>query len=293
MSGFSCLTLVNPVSDNFFFFLPRSTFNLFTFAISMNRFSELFKQKPRNVLSVYFPAGYPHLNSTAELLKDLQASGADMVEIGIPFSDPLADGEVIQQAGKVALENGINLDIIFQQLQDARKTIHIPLVLMGYYNSVLQYGIDKFCGKCSKVGIDGVILPDLPYDEFEKECAKHFKEHSLQFISLITPQTSDEKIRMIDKRSEAFIYAVSSSSTTGAKDKFSPSHEEYFKRIQAMKLKNPVLVGFGVSNHDTFTTVCKYLNGVVIGSAFIKVLNGKDTLQNDIQKFVTTVSFSK
>jgi tryptophan synthase alpha chain len=255
----------------------------------MSRFSELFKRKPRNVLSVYFPAGFPKLNSTTEILAALQENGVDIVEIGIPYSDPIADGVVIQQSSKVALENGINLDLIFEQLKNIRNTIQIPLVLMGYYNSVLQYGIENFCKKCMESGIDGVILPDLPMDEYEDLCALHFKNAGLEFIRLITPQTSEEKKKTIDTLSNSFIYAVSSSATTGTKDHFDEKHTDYFKRLSNLKLKNPVLVGFGISNHQTFNTVCQFVNGAIIGSAFIKALNQDIPLKQNIQSFIKKI----
>jgi len=253
----------------------------------MSRFNDLFSKKKKNIVSIYFPAGFPERDSTKEILTALQQGGADLVEIGIPYSDPLADGLVIQQTSKIALDNGINLDLIFEQLADIRSTISIPLILMGYYNCVLQYGIERFSKKCKEIGIDGLILPDLPIDEYEKECATHFKNNNIEFIWLITPQTSEEKIRKIDQLSNSFVYAVSSSSTTGAKDTFADSHRDYFKKIQSLNLKNPVLVGFGVSNKETFSTVCQYVNGAVIGSAFIKSLNGKATLQQDISSFIS------
>lgn len=238
----------------------------------MNRINQLFEQQNKNILSIYFTAGHPELNATAELIEILERSGAKMIEIGMPFSDPLADGPVIQQSAQKALANGMNLKILFQQLKDIRKTVQIPLLMMGYLNPVMYYGMENFCRDCQEVGVDGVILPDLPMEEFESEYKTLFEKYNLKFIFLISPQTSEERLRKIDNLSSGFIYMVSSSATTGAKSSISDVQKDYFKRVTAMKLKNPLVVGFGISNKETFGDVCQYANGAIIGSAFVRML---------------------
>ena len=253
-----------------------------------NRIDKLFSEKQKNILNVYCTAGYPHLNSTLEVMHALQANGADMVEIGMPYSDPLADGPVIQQSNMVALENGMSIPLLFEQLKNMRNTIHLPVILMGYMNPVLQFGIEKFCTTAAAAGVDGIILPDLPIYEFETVYKQLFEKHHLHFIFLVTPETSVERIRKIDSLSSGFIYAVSSSSTTG-NNKDIALQGSYFKKLQAMQLKNPVLVGFGISNRRTFETACQYSNGAIIGSAFISALENTDDIGHSTKEFLNTI----
>lgn len=238
---------------------------------TQNRIGEAL-EKEGPLLSIYFTAGYPDLEDTLPVLRQLQASGVDMVEIGLPFSDPLADGPTIQQSSTAALKNGMHTAHLFQQLEGVRKEIHLPLILMGYFNPVLQYGVEAFCQKCSEVGIDGLILPDLPLEIFESEYREIMARHGLRMIFLITPQTSEERTRKIDAASDSFIYMVSSASTTGAREGFGPEQVTYFQRIASMDLNNPQIVGFGISNATTFRQATKTAKGAIIGSAFIKHL---------------------
>ena len=254
----------------------------------MSRIKKLFSEKKKDILNVYCTAGYPKLESTVEVLNALQKHGADMVEIGMPYSDPLADGPVIQASSSIALANGMTIEKLFEQLKDCRNEFHLPLILMGYLNPVLQFGFEKFCNIAKELGIDGIILPDLPIYEFENEYKKYFDENSLDFIFLITPETSDERIRKIDAFSTGFIYAVSSSSTTG-NNKEIDQQENYFLRLQKMNLKNPVLVGFGIKDRATFLSACKYSNGAIIGSAYIKALQNATDIQADTQKFLAKI----
>ena len=223
----------------------------------MNRINKLFQHKSSRILSVYFTAGYPGLNDTVTIIKELAGNGADLIEIGIPFSDPMADGPVIQKSNDVALKNGMNLHLLFEQLSDIRSQVDIPLIMMGYLNPVIQYGIENFCEKCRETGIDGVILPDLPLDIFVEEYQPVFEKNGLHAIFLITPQTGEKRIRMIDEISRGFIYMVSSSSTTGVREGFGKEQLDYFLRIKNMQLKNPRLVGFGISNATTFNQACE------------------------------------
>jgi tryptophan synthase alpha chain len=255
----------------------------------MNRIQQLFKEKNTPILSVYFTAGFPELSDTSKIIKELANAGVDMIEIGMPFSDPLADGPVIQKSSNIALHNGMSLQILFEQLQDIRKEVQIPLILMGYINPVLQFGIEKFCTTCKEIGIDGLILPDLPIDEYKEHFEKTCKALEIENILLISPQTSPERIRMIDNESNSFIYMVSTSSTTGAKTKFSDEQVAYFKRISSMNLKNPLIVGFGISNTETFTQVCEYTRGAIVGSEFIKALEKEGTLSEKVANFVKQI----
>ena len=242
----------------------------------MSRITDLFKKKSKRVLNVYCTAGYPRLDSTVEVMKALQDNGADMIELGMPYSDPLADGPVIQASGTKALENGMSIAVLFQQLKDLRKTIRIPVLLMGYMNPVLQYGFEKFCASAAAAGVDGLILPDLPIYEFETEYGPVIKKYGLDFVFLITPETSPERIGKVDALSSGFLYAVSSSSTTGKKTDMN-GQEAYFSRLQGMRLRNPVLVGFGIRDKASFETASRYTSGAIIGTAYIKALeNGKD-----------------
>lgn len=237
----------------------------------MNRIQKKLKED-KKLLSIYFSAGYPALNDTVEIIKKLENSGVDMIEIGLPFSDPLADGPTIQESSTQALKNGMHTELIFEQLKDIRKSVSIPLILMGYFNPMFQYGVEAFCRKCKEIGIDGFIIPDLPADVYHEQYKEIFEKYELLNIFLITPQTSDERIRYIDTISEGFIYMVSSASTTGAKSGFGNIQQNYFKRISDLNLKNPQIVGFGISNKETFLQATTYAKGAIIGSAFIKHL---------------------
>ncbi len=245
----------------------------------MNRINQKLNED-KKLLSIYFTAGYPNINDTSKIIQNLEKLGVDMIEIGLPFSDPLADGPTIQESSTAALHNGMNTELLFDQLKDIRKTVSIPLIMMGYFNPVLQYGVEAFCKKCQEIGIDGIILPDLPLDVYQEGYEAIFKKYGLINVFLITPQTSDERIRQIDEASDGFIYMVSSSSTTGAKSGFGDETEAYFDRINEMKLKNPQIVGFGISNSETFNQATKKTKGAIIGSAFIKHLtqNGADKI---------------
>lgn len=255
----------------------------------MNRINHLFANDNKNILSIYFTAGHPELNATSELIALLEKSGVKMVEIGMPFSDPLADGPVIQQSAQKALANGMNLKVLFQQLKDIRKTVQIPLLMMGYLNPVMYYGIENFCRDCHAVGVDGVILPDLPLEEFESEYKPVFEKYNLKFIFLISPQTTDDRLRRIDELSDGFIYMVSSSATTGAKSAISDTQKAYFKRVKALNLKNPLVVGFGISNRESFNEVCNYASGAIIGSAFVRMLDEEKDWKIGTERFVKGV----
>ena len=237
----------------------------------MSRISELFRKKKKGVLNVYCTAGFPQLDSTLEVMKALQENGADLIELGMPYSDPLADGPVIQASSSKALENGMTIATLFGQLAAMRDPIHVPVLLMGYMNPVLQYGFEKFCEAAARVGVDGLILPDLPIYEFETEYGPVMKRHGLDFVFLVTPETSPERIRKVDALSSGFLYAVSSSSTTG-KNKDLGDQEAYFLRLEQMGLRNPVLVGFGIRDRASFETACRHANGAIIGTAYIRAL---------------------
>ncbi|WP_374165136.1 tryptophan synthase subunit alpha [Arcticibacter sp. MXS-1] len=241
----------------------------------MNRITELFQKKNSSVLSIFFTAGYPEVNSTLDIAEALEKAGADFLEIGIPYSDPLADGPVIQNSSQKAIENGMTVHLLFEQLKELRKRVSIPVLLMGYFNPVLQYGVEQFCASCAEVGVDGVIVPDLPMYEYEDMYQKCFEEHRLSNIFLITPHTSEERIRKIDQLSNGFIYLLSSSATTGKNLQVSSSTEEYFARIRDMKLKNPTMIGFGISDHQSFSKAAEYANGAIVGSAFVRLLDNE------------------
>ena len=248
----------------------------------------LFKNKTSKVLNVYCTAGYPELNSTVPVMKALQQNGADLIEIGMPYSDPLADGEVIQDSGSKALANGMTIATLFEQLENSSKEITAPVILMGYMNPVMQYGFEKFCAKAAEVGVSGLILPDLPIYEFETQYGSIIKKYGLDFIFLVTPETSEERIRKIDTLTTGFIYAVSSSSTTG-NNKAIVDQEPYFKILQSMKLNNPILVGFGIKDKATFGAACRYTNGAIIGSAYIKALANTKDINTTTKEFLNTV----
>jgi tryptophan synthase alpha chain len=254
----------------------------------MSRLNNLFQQKNNRILNVYCTAGYPALQSTVNVMRSLQENGADLIELGMPYSDPLADGPVIQASGSKALQNGMTISTLFNQLKDFRKDITVPVVLMGYLNPVLQYGFEKFCAKAAETGVDGIIIPDIPMYEFETEYSTIIKKYGLDFIFLVTPETSEERIRKLDQLSTGFLYAVSSSSVTGSDKDFSPV-ETYLHKLGEMKLKNPVLVGFGIKDKSTFDTACKYANGAIIGSAYIKALEANDNVDVATKEFLNEI----
>ena len=254
-----------------------------------NRINKLFQDDKENILSIYFTAGYPQLNDTVPIIEELVKNGTKLIEIGMPFSDPVADGPVIQHSSLVALNNGMTIKKLFEQLKGIREKVDIPLILMGYLNPVIQFGVEEFCKKCAEVGIDGLILPDLPMNIYLEEFKDLFEQYGLHNILLITPQTSEKRLLEIDDASSGFIYMVSSSSTTGVKNSVTDFHLDYFERIQNLKLKNPRLIGFGISNKETFDNACKYAQGAIIGSAFVKALDDKITLEERISNFVKTI----
>jgi tryptophan synthase alpha chain len=255
----------------------------------MNRIDKLFSTKKKKILSIFFTAGFPLLDSTAGIIKDLTGAGVDMIEIGVPFSDPLADGPVIQNSSQKALQNGMSLRLLFEQLKDIRNHVQIPLILMGYTNPVLKFGIEKFCGKCKDTGIDGVILPDLPFEIILDSYPELFEKYNLHNILLISPQTSAGRIRMIDKISRGFIYLVSSSSTTGIKKGFSEAQKSYLRKIKKMDLVNPGIIGFGISDSFTFNEACKVAHGAIVGSAFIRMLEENGAGSENIRRFVCEI----
>ena len=237
----------------------------------MNRIQTKLKED-KKILSIYFSAGFPNLNDTKSLIEELAKNSVDMIEIGLPFSDPLADGPTIQASSTQALKNGMTTEILFNQLKDIRKTVEIPLIIMGYFNPVLQFGIENFLKKCKETGIDGLIIPDLPLEIYLSEYKKLFESFGIGMVFLITPQTSEERIRLIDDNSNAFIYMVSSSSVTGSRDSFDDNQLAYFERIATMNLKNPQIIGFGISNKTTFQQATKHQKGAIIGSSFIQFI---------------------
>jgi tryptophan synthase alpha chain len=251
----------------------------------MKKLEELFARKKKDVLNVYCTAGFPEFESTISIMRTLEQNGVDIIELGMPYSDPLADGPVIQASGNKALQNGMTIGKLFEQLQDFRKQITVPIILMGYLNPVLQFGFEKFCRMAADLGLDGLIIPDLPEYEFETQYAPLIKRYELDFIFLVTPETSEDRIRKLDSLSSGFLYAVSSSSITGKEKDFS-AVEKYLKRLQSLKLNNPVLVGFGIKDRDTFESACKFANGAIIGTAFIKALESSKNIENTIEAFV-------
>jgi tryptophan synthase alpha chain len=258
----------------------------------MNRIKKLFSGKKKNIVSIYFTAGFPQLNDTNSILDALQKHGADLIEIGMPYSDPLADGPVIQHSSTIALNNGMSIKLLFEQLNkyssSHSEVRSVPLILMGYLNPVLQYGIDKFCSDAHDAGIDGIILPDLPLHEYEIEYKKLFEKYKLDFIFLITPETSEKRIRKINAISKGFIYAVSSSSITGAHKDMS-AQGKYFKRLENMKLKNPVMIGFGIRDNKTFSQACKHAAGAIIGTSYIKAIENSNDIDGDTEKFLNSI----
>ena len=251
----------------------------------MSRIQETFKNKKSEILNVYCTAGYPKQNSTLSVMKALQQSGVDIIELGIPYSDPVADGPVIQQSNMQALENGMTIRLLFEQLQHFRNEIHIPVILMGYLNPVMQYGFEQFCTDAAALGIDGLIIPDLPVYSFEQEYGSILKKSNLDFIFLITPETSPERILQLDAMSSGFLYAVTSSSTTGA-EKDNNAVENYLKRLSEMPLSNPVLAGFGIKTNEDFKAVCRYVPGAIVGSAYIHQLQHADDIYAATEPFI-------
>nr|WP_321407731.1 tryptophan synthase subunit alpha [uncultured Carboxylicivirga sp.] len=254
----------------------------------MNRIQKLLQEK-KDIFSAYYTAGHPQLEDTLPILEALQDAGTDLVEVGMPFSDPLADGPTIQKSSEEALENGMSIKKLFEQIKDMRKTIDMPIVLMGYFNPVFKYGVEAFVAKCKEMGVDGVILPDLPFDEYKDKYQQLFEDANISNIFLITPQTPDERIKLIDANSNGFIYMVSSASVTGAKSGLSDQQLTYFNRVNNLGLKTPRIIGFGISNKETFTTACQYASGAIVGSAFVKLLAEKGADKKAINDFVKSI----
>ena len=255
----------------------------------MNRIDQLFQHKKEHILSVYFTAGYPALNDTVTVIKALEKEGVELIEIGVPFSDPMADGPVIQASGAKALQNGMSVKTLFTQLAAIRSSVSIPLVLMGYLNPVMQFGFDRYCEEAVRCGIDGLIIPDLPFAEYMESYKPIADRYGLHMIMLITPETSEERIRLIDRHTSGFIYVVSSASVTGAKSAFSDVNIDYFRRVNAMQLKNPRLIGFGISNRETFDAACREASGAIIGSKFISLLESEDSIEVAAKKLIEAI----
>lgn len=254
----------------------------------MTRLKELFARKRSRVLSVYCTAGFPRPDSTLEVMQALQESGVDMIELGMPYSDPLADGPVIQASGTRALENGMTMVRLFEQLAQMRDSIEVPVLLMGYLNPILQYGFEKFCEAAALAGVDGLILPDLPIFEFEAEYGPVIRKHGLDFVFLVTPETSPERVRKVDALSTGFLYAVSSSSTTGG-SKDMGEQEAYFRRLEEMRLRNPVMVGFGVRDRTSFEAACKHTQGAIIGTAYVRAIDGAVDVRKATTEFIGAI----
>jgi tryptophan synthase alpha chain len=255
-----------------------------------NRLQQLFGNVKKPLLSVFYTAGFPKLNDTSVIAASLEKAGADLIEIGIPFSDPVADGPTIQQSNKVALDNGISVALILQQVREIRNVVNMPIILMGYLNPVMQYGVERFAKDAAAAGVDGVILPDMPLAEYERDYRKVFDDNGLLLTFLISPTTSDERIRKIDQLSNGFIYAVSASSTTGAKSGFAEEQILYFERLKKMKLKNPFLIGFGISNNSTFKQAAQFGAGAIVGSAFVNMLKDSKDIEKDVKTFVSELT---
>lgn len=255
----------------------------------MNRINNLFQTKDKNILSIYFCAGAPTLDGTAEVIRTLESKGIDMIEIGIPFSDPMADGPVIQAAATKALNNGMSLKLLFEQLKDIRKDVKIPLILMGYLNPVIHFGFEAFCQKCSECGIDGLIIPDLPFKDYIEEFKPVADKYDLRIIMLITPETSEERIHFIDDHTDGFIYMVSSASTTGAQKSFDDSKQAYFNKVNSMTLKNPRMIGFGISNKQTLESAQANAAGAIIGSKFVSLLDSSESPAQAVDKLLNAL----
>jgi len=255
----------------------------------MNRIHTLFKEKDSRVLSIYFTAGFPSLDDTVPIMEAIQAGGADIIEIGVPYSDPVADGPTIQDSNKIALDNGMSMKLLFEQLKGFRSKVHLPVVLMGYLNPIMQFGMQAFCQKCKEVGVDGLIVPDLPMQQYLEDYKAMFDQYGIVNTFLISPQTSEKRIREIDEKTDGFIYMVSSHAVTGAKADISEEQVAYFERVAAMNLKNPRLIGFGISDAKTFTSASQFSNGAIIGSAFIKTIKDSENLSEGIQTYLQSV----
>lgn len=253
-----------------------------------SRLEHTFRDK-KDILNVYLTAGFPKLNDTVEVVQELAKNGVDMVEIGMPFSDPLADGPTIQHSSEIAIKNGITLALIFEQVAEIRKTVQIPIILMGYYNQMLQYGVEQFLNKANEVGVDGLIIPDLPLDIYQQEYKVLFEKYDIKMSFLITPQTTEDRVLEIAKESSAFLYIVSSYAITGGKSKIKEYQTNYFKKIAALNISTPKLIGFGISNVETFNKACEYANGAIIGSAFIKAIGKSENLKESINQFITQI----
>ena len=258
----------------------------------MNRINQLFDSNPRDLLSIYFCAGYPTSDGTANVINTLASKGIDMIEIGIPFSDPMADGPVIQHAATQALKNGMTLQLLFTQLKDIRHKVQIPLILMGYLNPIMQFGFETFCRTCKEVGIDGVIIPDLPFKDYQEHFRTIAERYDVKVIMLITPETSEERVREIDEHTDGFIYMVSSAATTGAQQDFDGQKRAYFKKIEKMNLRNPRMVGFGISNEATFRAACENASGAIIGSRFVTLLHEEKNPEKAITRLKAILNLS-
>jgi tryptophan synthase alpha chain len=254
----------------------------------MNRINKLFQKKNKKILSIYFTAGYPRINDSVDIIKALDKNGVDMIEVGIPFSDPIADGPIIQNSSTIAIKNGMNMSLLFDQLKNIRSTTQIPIILMGYINPIIQFGYDKFVNKLIDCGIDGVILPDLPLLEYKKELKPFFDKNNISFISLISPNTSIERVKEIDQISDGFLYVVSSSSITGQNNLFDANQIKYFNSLNNIFLKNPKIIGFGISDKKSFDMACNYSNGAIIGTKFINSLDVLN-LNKSIEKFINSI----
>ncbi|MFV0311654.1 MAG: tryptophan synthase subunit alpha [Dysgonomonas sp.] len=256
----------------------------------MNRIKQLFEKKQKDILSIYFTAGFPNLNDTRDVIRELEANGIDLIEIGIPFSDPMADGPTIQDSGTIALKNGMTLKILFSQLKDIRKEVNIPLIMMGYLNPIMQYGFENFCKQCKETGIDGAIIPDLPFNDYINEFKPIADKYDVKIVMLITPETSEERIRLIDEHTDSFIYMVSSAATTGAQKSFDEKKQDYFRRINSMNLRNPRLIGFGISNKATLDAAQANASGAIIGSKFITLLKESKDIKAAVKALKETLN---
>ena len=256
----------------------------------MNRINQLFQDSPKNLLSIYFCAGCPTLEGTADVIRTLERNGVHSIEIGIPFSDPMADGIVIQEAATRALRNGMSLRVLFDQLRDIREEVNIPLILMGYLNPIMQYGFENFCRSCAECGIDGVIIPDLPFADYLADYKETAEKYNVKVVMLITPETSEERIRLIDAHTDGFIYMVSSASTTGAQQSFTEQKQDYFRRINSMQLRNPRLIGFGISNKATFDAACSNASGGIVGSKFVQLLGSSASPEMAVDKLLEALN---
>ena len=256
----------------------------------MNPINTLFQKKKRKILSIYFTAGFPAIDDTEKIILALQNAGIDLVEVGIPFSDPLADGPVIQESSTIALRNGMNLRLLFSQLDRIKDEVQIPLILMGYLNPIMQYGFENFCSDCKKTGVSGMIIPDLPFNDYLNEYKPVADRYDLKIIMLITPETSEERIRQIDEHTDGFIYMVSSAATTGVQKQFDEKKLDYFCRIRSMNLRNPLLIGFGISNRETLSAAFEHAAGAIIGSLFIRLLSEENNAETTVKKLLKSIT---